>query len=50
MTLDLNAMALAIPPGRHPNRVPFRGVLTLVETPSYRAPSGARGHRVILTR
>ncbi len=50
MTFDLEAMALAIPPGRHPNRVPFRGVLTLVETPSDRAPSGARGHRVILTR
>ena len=34
----------------HPNRAPFRGVLTLVDTPSDRAPSGARGHRVLLTR
>lgn len=30
--------------------IPFEGVLTLVDEPSNRAPSGARGHRVILTR
>jgi len=34
----------------HPNRLPFRGVLTLVDAPSERAPAGARGHRVLLTR
>jgi len=34
----------------HPNRVPFEGVLTQVDTPSDKAPSGARGHRVVLTR
>ena len=34
----------------HPNRAAFRGVLTLVDVPSDRAPSGARGHRVVLTR
>jgi hypothetical protein len=34
----------------HPNRLPFEGVLTLVDTPSDRSPSGARGHRVILSR
>lgn len=34
----------------HPNRVPFSGVLTLVDVPSDKAPSGARGHRVVLTR
>ncbi len=34
----------------HPNRVPFEGVLTLVDVPSDKAPSGARGHRVVLTR
>lgn len=34
----------------HPNRLPFRGVLTLVDAPSDRAPAGARGHRVLLTR
>jgi hypothetical protein len=35
---------------RHPNRMPFEGVLTLVDVASDRAPSGARGHRVVLTR
>jgi hypothetical protein len=34
----------------HPNRLPFEGCLTLIDTPSDRAPSGARGHRVVLTR
>ncbi|MGH9600872.1 MAG: hypothetical protein ACRD24_00670 [Terriglobales bacterium] len=44
MSLEMPAVA------RHPNRQPFRGVLTLVDVASERAPSGARGHRVILTR
>ena len=34
----------------HPNRVPFEGILTYVDVPSDRAPSGARGRRVVLTR
>jgi hypothetical protein len=34
----------------HPNREGFRGVLTLVDVVSDRPPSGARGHRVVLTR
>jgi len=48
--LNLQALALELPPGRHPNRLPFRGVLTVVDEPSDRAPSGARGHRVIVAR
>lgn len=48
---EIEAMALAMPEvERHPNRLPFRGVLTLVGIASRRAPSGARGHRVMLTR
>jgi hypothetical protein len=44
-------MAVTIPAvAGHPNRVPFEGVLTLVDEASDRAPSGARGHRVLLTR
>src|SRR5256885_17018982 len=35
---------------KHPNRMPFRGVLTILEAPSDRPPAGARGHRVVLTR
>src|SRR5437899_5782972 len=34
----------------HPNRLPFRGVLTILDVPSDRPPAGARGHRVVLTR
>src|ERR1022692_711676 len=34
----------------HPNRVPFEGVLTVVNAASDKAPAGARGHRVMLTR
>jgi hypothetical protein len=37
-------------PKVHANRQPFRGVLTLVDMPSDKAPTGARGHRVVLTR
>ncbi len=44
-------MALALPHvPAHPNRLPFRGVLTLLDTPSDQPPAGARGHRVLLTR
>lgn len=49
--MHLEAMAVTLPPFEgHPNRVPFEGILTTVDTPSDRAPSGARGHRVLLTR
>jgi hypothetical protein len=49
--MRLEAMAVRIPVVEgHPNRVPFEGVLTVVNTASDRAPAGARGHRVLLTR
>ena len=49
--MRLEAMAVTMPRvAGHPNRIPFEGVLTVVDTASDRAPSGARGHRVILTR
>ena len=49
--MRLEAMAVTIPHVEgHPNRVPFEGVLTLVNSASDKAPSGARGHRVLLTR
>ncbi len=49
MKLQLDAMALAMPEvAEHPNRLPFRGVLTLVGVPSQHSPSGAQGHRVTL--
>jgi hypothetical protein len=49
--MRLQAMAVEIPHvEKHPNRVPFEGVLTTVNTASDKAPAGARGHRVLLTR
>ncbi len=51
MTIELESMAIAMPEVvGHPNREPFCGVLTLVDVPSQRAPSGSRGHQVLLTR
>jgi hypothetical protein len=48
--LELESMALEMPVVEgHPNRRRFRGVLTTVNVASDRAPSGARGHRVMLT-
>ena len=48
---ELRAMAVDFPEVEgHPNRLPFEGCLTLVDVPSDKAPSGARGHRVVLTR
>lgn len=51
MQIELESMAIEMPRViGHPNREPFRGVLTLVDVVSDRAPAGARGHRVVLTR
>src|SRR5271155_5044253 len=48
--LEMRAMAVEFPVVHgHPNRLPFEGVLTLVDVASDKAPSGARGHRVVLT-
>lgn len=51
-TFDLEAIGITLPDvqGEHPNRVPFSGVLTLVDTPSDRPPNGAQGHRVMISR
>ncbi|HXE91289.1 MAG TPA: hypothetical protein VNK82_10040 [Terriglobales bacterium] len=49
-SIQLLAVGNGPPVGNHPNRAPFRGVLTLLDVPSDRPPAGARGHRVVLTR
>jgi len=47
----MHAMAVEFPRVQgHPNRLPFEGVLTLVDVASDKAPSGSRGHRVVLTK
>ena len=49
--LAMRAMAVEFPEVQgHPNRLPFEGCLTLVDVASDKAPSGARGHRVVLSR
>jgi hypothetical protein len=49
--IELESMAVKMPVVEgHPNRVGFRGVLTVVDVASQRAPSGSKGHRVVLTR
>ena len=51
MGWSLESMAIEMPRVQgHPNRAEFRGVLTVVDVPSDKSPSGARGHRVLLTR
>src|ERR1700728_2375729 len=47
----MRAMAVEFPEvDGHPNRLPFEGCLTLLDVASDKAPSGARGHRVVLTK
>ena len=42
MTIALESMAVAMPEVEgHPNRAGFRGVLTIVDVPSQRAPAGS---------
>jgi len=51
MTIALESMAVSMPEVKgHPNRAGFRGVLTVVDAPSQRAPSGSGGRRVVLPR
>jgi len=49
--IELKSMAVAMPEVKgHPNRAAFAGVLTMVDVPSQRSPSGAKGHLVVLTK
>ena len=51
MGVTLESMAIEMPALLgHPNRVGFRGVLTVVDVASDKPPAGARGHRVLVTR
>jgi hypothetical protein len=51
MGLLVQSMAIEMPfVERHPNRAEFRGVLTFVDAASDKPPSGAKGHRVVLTK
>ena len=46
------ARALELPKddSRHPNRMPFKGILTRIGMPSDRPPHGSNGKRIVLTQ
>jgi hypothetical protein len=49
--LNIECCAIELPKyDKHPNRLKFLGILGYVDTPSEKAPSGARGHKVELGR
>jgi hypothetical protein len=47
--ITISAMALNIPNGDHPNRMPFNGVLVHLDRLSDAAPGGSGGRRIIVT-
>jgi hypothetical protein len=47
--LSLRARSLDIPTESHPDRLPFTGVLTMIDEPSDAAPEGSNGRRILLT-
>lgn len=50
MGVKLDAMGVKLPEIEegHPNRTPFKGILTKVDEPSDKAPSGSHGHRILI--
>lgn len=49
--MALDAMSLNVPATEgHPNKMPFRGVLTRIDQPSDMPPNGSGGRRVMLPR
>jgi hypothetical protein len=51
LNVTLQAMSLNVPetPG-HPNKLPFKGILTRIDEPSDAPPGGSGGKRVLITR
>jgi hypothetical protein len=51
LNVTLQAMSLNVPdtPG-HPNKLPFKGILTRIDEPSDSPPGGSNGKRVLITR
>ena len=47
-SFSFEAMSLAIPEQDHPNRLPFRGILTRLDSPSDNPVGGANGHRTLI--
>lgn len=47
--MSLEAMSLVMPDGEHPNKMPFSGVLVVLDQPSDLPPHGSGGRRIIMT-
>jgi len=47
--VSMQARSLDIPTEKHPNKMPFSGVLTRIDEPSDAAPDGSNGSRVMIT-
>lgn len=50
LTIDALSILLPATTEAHPNKAPFRGVLTRIDEASTRPPNGAEGHRVFIPR
>lgn len=50
VTILSMAVSLQIPTGDHPNKMPFKGILTRIDQPSDSAPNGSGGKRILITR
>lgn len=49
-TFEVDAMALDMPKGEHPNKMPFKGILTRVDQPSDAPPHGSTGRRTYIPK
>jgi len=47
--IDLEAMSLEMPTAEHPNKMPFKGVLVVLDQPSNKPPHGSGNRKVIMT-
>ena len=47
--MSMQARSLDIPTEKHPNKMPFSGILTRIDEPSDAAPDGSGGARVMIT-
>lgn len=51
VTILSMAVSLQMPPNdNHPNKMPFKGILTRIDEPSDSAPHGSGGRRILVTR
>lgn len=49
-SFEFEAMALDMPKGEHPNKMPFKGILTRLDQPSDAPPHGSTGRRTYIPK